>query len=230
LRERKPSVLVMDIEGGELDLLPTLDLSSCRALMIELHPRIYQLAGIDRCFATLQQKGFTYDAKNSRGGTVVVFSKISRKQTPVARVTAQTCMKDEAPFILEWIAYHKSIGVTDFLIFTNDCSDGTVAMSDRLDDLGQVRHLPNFSSAVGSPRHQLCALDYAVFNKEVRDADRIISMDVDEFINVHVGDRTLAALFTANKNANVNSIRALLDDIRESHESTLANSKERQDS
>ncbi|MCB1331900.1 MAG: glycosyltransferase family 2 protein, partial [Maritimibacter sp.] len=38
------------------------------------------------------------------------------------------CMKDEAPYILEWIAYHRMIGVDNFLIYTNGCSDGTDAL------------------------------------------------------------------------------------------------------
>ena len=41
-------------------------------------------------------------------------------------------MKDEAPYILEWIAHHRGIGFTDFLIYTNDCSDGTDLLLDRL--------------------------------------------------------------------------------------------------
>lgn len=206
LKEHRPSVFVLDIEGGELDLLPSLDLSSCRSVVIELHPKVYQLDGIARCFDALRTKGFAYDAKQSRGGTVVVFSRIKAPAVPEMRVTAITCMKDEGPFIIEWIAYHKSIGVTDFLIFTNHCSDGTVEILDRLDELGHVRHLPNPSMGTESPRHQPSALQYAPHHREYKQADWIISMDVDEFINVHVGDRTLNALFDANKEANVISL------------------------
>ncbi len=36
-----------------------------------------------------------------------------------------TCMKNEGPFILEWLAYHRAIGVKDVLVYTNDCNDGT---------------------------------------------------------------------------------------------------------
>ncbi|MFD1156678.1 FkbM family methyltransferase [Roseovarius aestuarii] len=204
--KHRPSVFVLDIEGGELDLLPTLDLSSCRSVVIELHPKVYQLEGIARCFDALRTKGFAYDAKQSRGGTVVVFSRIKVPAKTQPRVTAVTCMKDEGPFILEWIAYHKMVGVTDFLIFTNDCSDGTTEILDQLDHLGHVRHLPNPSMGFNSPRHQPAALQYARYHREYRDADWIISMDVDEFINVHIGDRTLNALFDANSSANIISL------------------------
>ena len=104
-------------------------------------------------------------------------------------------MKDEGPFILEWIAYHKSIGITDFLIFKNDCSDGTDHLLDHLDSLGIVRHSPNPSGVLGSPRHQPVAIRYAAQFKEFRNADWVIAMDVDEFINIHVGNGSLGELF-----------------------------------
>lgn len=209
IKERAPTVLVMDIEGGELELLPSLDMSSCRHVVIELHPRVYDLAGVDRCFNALSRQGLVYDAKRSRGGTVVVFSRETSKPKSPTRVTAVTCMKDEAPFILEWIAFHKNVGITDFLIFTNDCSDGTIGLLDRLDEMGVVRHLPNYSTVIASSRHQPRALRYAPMHKEYRNADWVISMDVDEFINVHIGDRTLEALFSANQTANVISLSHL---------------------
>ena len=34
-------------------------------------------------------------------------------------------MKNEGPYILEWLAYHRIVGFEDFLIYTNDCEDGT---------------------------------------------------------------------------------------------------------
>ena len=115
------------------------------------------------------------------------------------RITIVTCMKDEGPFILEWLSWHIAIGVTDFLIFTNDCSDGTDEMLDYLDELGIVRHLPNPAGVVATdkPYWQPVALSYASQMKEVRNADYIISMDVDEFINVRVGGGQLSDLFEA---------------------------------
>ena len=58
-------------------------------------------------------------------------------------ITAITCVKDEGPFLLEWIAYHRLIGVTDFLIYSNDCSDGTAELLDALAAKGGLTHLPN---------------------------------------------------------------------------------------
>lgn len=52
-------------------------------------------------------------------------------------------MKDERPFLLQWLSSYKSIGVAKFIIVSNDCNNGTDHMLDRLDKMGVARHLPN---------------------------------------------------------------------------------------
>ncbi len=103
------------------------------------------------------------------------------------------CMKDEAPYILEWIAYHRCIGVDNFLIYTNDCSDGTDRMLDRLQALGIVTHRDNTGWSGKSPQQH--ALDRALEDPALRQADWIAHIDVDEFINIRCGNGTLDDLF-----------------------------------
>ena len=54
-----------------------------------------------------------------------------------------TAMKNEGPYILDWIAHHLSIGFEHFFVATNDCDDGTDRILDRLAELGHVTHVPN---------------------------------------------------------------------------------------
>jgi FkbM family methyltransferase len=202
----RPTILAMDIEGGELPLARGLDLSPFRLVIMELHPRVYGHPGVAELFGRFADAGLTYDAKASRGGTVVVFSRYRQAVPTGPSVCAVTCMKDEAPYIFEWIAYHRAIGITDFLVFTNDCSDRTVRILDALDRRGIVRHLPNPSQVLNSPHHQPIAVQYAKAHKEARDADWVISMDIDEFINIHIGDGHLADLFGRLPEAEVISL------------------------
>ncbi len=99
------------------------------------------------------------------------------------------CMKNEAPYILEWIAYHRAIGVDSFLIYTNGCDDGTAELLDRLDALGIVHHRDNEGWTGKSP--QQFALDQAMVDPVVQNAEWIIHIDVDEFMNVRCGNGTL---------------------------------------
>ena len=110
------------------------------------------------------------------------------------RVTTVTCVRNEGPFLIEWIAWNRLIGVTDFLVYSNDCTDGTDRLLDALAGAGVVRHLPN--PAEGR-RYQMEALKAAARAPEVRAADWIWIADVDEFLTIHAGDGTIPALVAA---------------------------------
>jgi hypothetical protein len=99
------------------------------------------------------------------------------------------CMKNEAPYIAEWVAYHRAIGVDNFLIYTNDCTDGTAEILGRLQDMGLIQHRNNDGWKGNSP--QQSALNKAMKEPLIRDAEWIIHIDVDEFINVRCDNGTL---------------------------------------
>ncbi|WP_089268331.1 glycosyltransferase family 2 protein [Jannaschia aquimarina] len=126
------------------------------------------------------------------------------------RITSVTPMKDEGPFILEWLAYHRLIGFNDFIVFTNDCSDGTDRMLDRLDELGLVRHLPNPSMMMDHGRHHWAVLEYVNHMGRLKRSDWVFSFDVDEFLCIKTGDGTLGALFDALPEAEAISVNQLI--------------------
>lgn len=125
------------------------------------------------------------------------------------RNTAITPMKDEGPYILEWVAYHRLIGFNDFLIFTNDCSDGTDMILERLDEMGLVRHMPNPSMYTHSDRHHWQAIRYANTFPRLRRSDWIASFDVDEFICINTGNGMLEDLFNAVPDAQLITLNQL---------------------
>ncbi|MEM6305004.1 MAG: glycosyltransferase family 2 protein [Pseudomonadota bacterium] len=110
------------------------------------------------------------------------------------RITAVTCVKNEGPFLLEWIAFNRVIGVTDFLFYSNDCTDATDRLLDRLAGHGIVTHLPNPAT---NRNYQMQALKAAKQHPLVKKADWVWIADVDEFLNIHVGDHMIPALIEA---------------------------------
>lgn len=74
MREIKPSFLVCDIEGAEARILPKADLSSLRAVLIELHPQTTGQSGIQAVFDVMHAHGLTYFPRASEG-KVVLFKK-----------------------------------------------------------------------------------------------------------------------------------------------------------
>lgn len=115
-----------------------------------------------------------------------------------------TCMKNEGPFILEWIAYHLCIGFDHFLVYTNDCEDGTEAILDRLQQLGLCTHLQN--PAIGSQRPQAAAMRDIVSQPIFLNSEWFLFSDCDEFLNIHIGNRDLVSLIDMMEDARAISI------------------------
>lgn len=106
-----------------------------------------------------------------------------------------TAMRNEAPYLLEWVAYHRLIGFDRFLVYSNDCDDGTDAMLDRLAALGLVVHERN--APVGRKGVQWTALGRATDHPETAAAEWILVADCDEFVNVRAGAGRLDDLIAA---------------------------------
>lgn len=71
LARHRPSVIVLDIEGGEATLFDRPLPGHARLVILELHAKHYGPAGIKRVFDGLSAAGFAYCPAGSRGATVV---------------------------------------------------------------------------------------------------------------------------------------------------------------
>ena len=110
-----------------------------------------------------------------------------------------TPMKNEGPFILEWVAHNKAIGADTISVYTNDCDDGSNVLLDKLSEHGVIRHFDITTRRKVSPQK----LAYKRFMRSDMwlNHDWIIPIDGDELINVKTGDNTLSALVQAIPNA-----------------------------
>jgi len=109
-------------------------------------------------------------------------------------------MRDEGPYIVEWIAYHRAIGFTDFLIYTNDCRDGTDLLLDRLTQLGIVTHVRNKVLRRGPHKS---ALKAAQQHSLYKSADWVYVTDVDEFLNIQIDKGHIDDLLKKYKGSDV---------------------------
>lgn len=98
------------------------------------------------------------------------------------KLLAVTSMRNEGPHCLEWIAHHLAAGIDHFLIYTNDCDDGTDLMLDVLQSAGLVTHIRQVSK--GKRTIQWQALKHASEHPLVVNADWVLVADCDEFINL----------------------------------------------
>jgi hypothetical protein len=100
-----------------------------------------------------------------------------------------TCIRNEGPWLLDWIAHHQAAGFDHFLIASHDCTDGTDTLLDALAETGLVTHVPftpkvqkNAQKAV-----QWQALKLLEQHPTYINAETAMFFDVDEYIVLERG-------------------------------------------
>ncbi|MFD1795033.1 glycosyltransferase family 2 protein [Paracoccus aurantiacus] len=111
------------------------------------------------------------------------------------KILAATTVRNEAPYLLEWVAWHQLIGVTDILVYSNDCEDGTDRMLDLLAEQGVLTH--ERTERAPERSIQWSALNAAWKHPMRKAADWMLISDLDEFPVIHVGDGRLGDLLAA---------------------------------
>ncbi len=101
------------------------------------------------------------------------------------RVAVASCMKNEGPFVLEWVAYHKAIGFDDVYVITNDCTDGTDQILQHLHNKGIVYHHDQTLEPGESP--QLKGMKTIMARPQMAETDWLLHIDADEFLRVSAG-------------------------------------------
>lgn len=108
------------------------------------------------------------------------------------RYTVICSVKDEGPFLLEWIVWQRLLGFTDIVVVTNGCTDHSPALLEALAAAGWVVHLvhevPDGRQITG---RKLAA---AKGLPQVAGADWVMVADVDEFLVIHAGEGRLPDL------------------------------------
>jgi hypothetical protein len=103
-----------------------------------------------------------------------------------------SAMRNEGPFLFDWIAYHKSIGFDQICIVTNDCTDGSYPLLKKLSDAGVIVHIDQNVPKGVSP--QKSAVEHAEKMTLLTDGDWAIFLDADEYLNVKLGNGKVSDL------------------------------------
>lgn len=100
-------------------------------------------------------------------------------------VALMSCMRNEGIHLLEWLAYHRTIGFGPIVICTNDCEDGSDRLLDLLASHGAVDHLRSLVPPGTPPqKHGIAS---ALAHLADSPADWLAHLDSDEFLNVAPG-------------------------------------------
>lgn len=88
-------------------------------------------------------------------------------------------VKNEAPYLMEWLAHHRLLGVKHFFIADNESTDGTTELLSALQKAGLVVH-HKFITPVGQKPH-VPALRM-MLKQHRDDIDWLVIIDADEYL------------------------------------------------
>jgi len=94
-------------------------------------------------------------------------------------------VKNEQPYLLEWIAHHKAMGIHSFVIYDNLSTDGTTDMLKALERAGIIKYHLQAESRQGSP--QRLSYNHCLTHHGDK-TDLITFIDTDEFLTSPSGD------------------------------------------
>jgi len=110
------------------------------------------------------------------------------------KVALVATAKDEGPFLLEWVAFHRLAGFDPIIVYQNDSTDGTAETLETLDRIGAISY---FDNPAKRGRHQVRAYKRSCEVGAYRAADWAMALDIDEFLNVKCGTGKVQDLIAA---------------------------------
>ncbi|MDO6591816.1 hypothetical protein DS901_06580 [Loktanella sp. D2R18] len=106
------------------------------------------------------------------------------------------CMRNEAIFLLEWLAYQLVVGFDTVAVVTNDCTDGTDTLLDEIAARDpRIMHIRNDIQSGEAP--QIAGMRNVFQNERLMAVDYLLHCDSDEFLHVDVGDKKVDDLIAA---------------------------------
>ncbi|GGA21521.1 tetratricopeptide repeat protein [Okeania sp. KiyG1] len=163
---------------------------SCYSKVIELNPTdniaYYWLADIwkvkrelNKAIAVCRQGLEKYPQEPKLTSQLESLTGEKRADTKKDKIIICAMFKNEAPYLLEWIAYYQAIKVDGFIIYDNISTDGTTEILKGLDKAGIITHIkwPDMLDK----NHQVAAYEDAI--RRLRDKCEWVGfIDGDEFI------------------------------------------------
>jgi hypothetical protein len=117
----------------------------------------------------------------------LVLQSLARRTIAPRRTAAFVAtVKDEGPYLLDWIAYHRAIGFEHAVIYSNDNSDGSDALLDQLARHGIITWVRNELAPGALP--QVKAYGHA-FKRlpDLLDYRWVMVIDADEYVGLNAG-------------------------------------------
>ena len=100
---------------------------------------------------------------------------------PTEPCVAIASVRNEGPFLIEWIAYHKAIGFSSIALYTNDNTDGSISLLRKLAEAKIITLVENSAGKYENP--QVKAYEHSLHMRpDLRMYKWFMYLDGDEFL------------------------------------------------
>lgn len=103
-----------------------------------------------------------------------------RSMVPKRRACIIATARNEGAYLLDWIAYHRTVGIEHFFLYTNNNEDGSDDLLGALADAGVITWLDNLLVPGGNAQHKAYGHALSILS-ETLDYDWALVIDIDEF-------------------------------------------------
>ncbi len=129
---------------------------------------------------------FDFTARTGKNGSYLslphaINAAARRSVQPSRSVCVVATARNEGLYLVEWIAYYRSIGVEQIFLYSNDNDDDSDELLSALAESGEITWISNHVSKGGSAQYKAYGHALSVL-AEILDYEWAIIVDLDEFV------------------------------------------------
>ncbi len=125
-------------------------------------------------------KYYGYEGGRKWGAAHTIHHIIRRSIKPSKKICLITSARNEGPYLLEFIAYYKILGIDDIFIYSNDNDDGSDELLSVLAKKNIIKYIANKQESGGA---QAKSFGHALsVNLDILNYEWSLIIDVDEFL------------------------------------------------
>lgn len=138
---------------------------------------------LDTAFDSLASIGFDGSYVSLPHAVTVLARQAVR---PSKRLCIVATARNEGVYLLEWIAYHRAIGVEQFFLYTNDTDDGSDDLLAALSAAGEISWNKSSLGPKGNAQQKAYGHAFAS-NADLLDYQWTLTIDLDEYLAYNPG-------------------------------------------
>lgn len=105
---------------------------------------------------------------------------------PQRKCCIVTTVRNEGVYLIDWISYHKSIGIEQIFIYSNDNDDGSDTLLEALNAAGEIIWLRNVVHGGTSPQYKAYGHAFGI-QPDILDFEWALLIDLDEYLVIEPG-------------------------------------------